>query len=326
MNPEKYLWVEKYRPKKIDEMVLLEEHMLDMKKYIDEREIPHLFLVGKPGSGKTALARVLYSSIITNDEDNVMKINGSSQKTRGVKFITDVIEPFLKSPPSGSDKIKIVFIDEFDNMTGDAYDSLRSIIENYSNDNRFLLTGNDQYKVPSAIQSRLRIYNFKQQPMEFVEKLILSILENEKIEFDLDDVKYIINSFYPDIRKTIDMIQSKVSKNKLIVNKKEDFNKQNYLILLIIEIINTIIDFKNKKTVNIKKINENVSMINTLLTEENLEFRSIYSSLFYNKNIPANAKIIINQFANEHNRCLVPEMNFSAMVFKIIEVINNYGK
>ena len=108
------LWTEKYRPKKINELILTDEYKNDFLNYISNREIPHLLFTGTPGGGKTTLALILCSEngVITNTADNVLILNGSSQEHRSIKYITSTIEPFLKIPPSGNDKIKIVFVDE----------------------------------------------------------------------------------------------------------------------------------------------------------------------------------------------------------------------
>jgi len=110
------LWVEKYRPKKLEELVLPENYRIDFQTCIQKKEIGNLLFSGSPGSGKTALMRIICSQegIIQNRDDNVLEINGSGKETRGISFVQDVIEPYLKIPPAGSDKYKVVCIDESD--------------------------------------------------------------------------------------------------------------------------------------------------------------------------------------------------------------------
>lgn len=142
------LLVSKYRPKKLEDLVLNEDDRIKFQEYIDNREIPHLLFIGPPGSGKSTISEILVSKngILSSPSDNLLTINGSSQQNRGIGFINSVVEPFLGIPPVGSDRIRIVYIDESDNMTSDAFDALRAIIEKYQKFSRFILTGNKDRK------------------------------------------------------------------------------------------------------------------------------------------------------------------------------------
>ena len=124
------LWVEKYRPKKIKDLVLPESYTTSFEIYIKNLEIPHLLLFGPPGSGKTCTAQIITSKegIINNKNDNLLEINGSSKECRGIGYVEEVIEPFLKTPPAKPDKYKIVFIDEADFLTDASFSSMRNIM------------------------------------------------------------------------------------------------------------------------------------------------------------------------------------------------------
>ena len=105
------LWIEKYRPTTLDDLVLPEQYKFDFKKMIEKVSIPNLLFSGPQGGGKTTLAKVLCSKngVLFNRKDNMLMANGSAKKTRSINFVDSVVEPFLKYPPSG-DKYKIVFI------------------------------------------------------------------------------------------------------------------------------------------------------------------------------------------------------------------------
>ena len=110
INITNSLWVERYRPKKLEKLVLPENYKKDFESGIQKNEIPHLLFSGPPGSGKTCIAQILTSKegIIQNKADNVLEVDGSAKETRGITFVQDVIEQYLKIPPANPDKYPII--------------------------------------------------------------------------------------------------------------------------------------------------------------------------------------------------------------------------
>ena len=316
------LWVEKYRPKTINDVVFSEGQTDDFKRYVATGEIPHLLLYGPPGGGKTTIALILASKfgVLKHSEDNLLELNGSSKSTRGISFVEDVIVPFLKLPPMGKDKHKIVFIDEADYLTDASFHSLRNSIERFSKVSRFIFTCNYVSKLPDAIQSRLQSYEFKQMPIEFILDHCKKILDLEKIKFTDKDIQYIINNLYPDVRKIINNLQRCSVTGTLKVNKDIVLTTEKLIIAEVIEIISHLMSKEPNKVG--KRINEILKLIN----EKDIEFRSLYSSLFFTKQIPPPVKIIINKYTNTHGDCLIPNMHFMAMLFEIIQALKDYGK
>jgi len=314
------LWIEKYRPKNLDDLVLPEKYKLDFKRAVERCSLPNLLFSGPPGGGKTTLALILCSKygVLFNKSDNMLMANGSAQKTRSIKFVEEVVEPYLKHPPAG-DKYKIVFIDEADNLSPDSYKSWRGIIEKYHKAyGRFIWTCNYPSKIPDPVQSRFTPYNFKQIPKEFLMKYCEDILINEKIKYEMKDIGFVVGQLYPDVRKIVNILQRCCWDGKLEVDQEAVVTSEKIIISHVIEIISLI---SQDKPNNIGKV---VNGIIEILANQDLEYRSIYTDLFFNEKIPAPAKIIINKYANEHQGCLIPHQHFMAMVFDVIKVLRDY--
>jgi len=323
MNLLNSLWVEKYRPLELDDVVLPDDYRFELQKGIERKEIGNLLFFGPAGGGKSTVARIICSpkGVIFNIRDNVLEINGSAKETRNINFTSEVIEPFLKTPPAGGDLYKIVFIEEFDQFTDAAFKALRGIIEKYQiNYGRFITTCNYISKIPDPIQSRFTLYKFKQISHEFILKYSEDILNKENIQYEKKDIQFIIDNLYPDVRKIVNVLQRCSLSGKLKVDKKIVTTNEKIVTGNIIEIISSIQINENHK------IGRLVNSIIEILNSHELEYRKLYYDLFFMKKIPVPAKLIINKYSNSHQNCLIPQMHFMGMIFEIVKTLQAYKK
>jgi DNA polymerase III delta prime subunit len=314
------MWVEKYRPLKLDDLVLSEKYQQEFRKIIETNNLPNLLFSGPPGGGKTTLARILCSSegVLSNSKDNLLAVNGSAKKTRGISFVDEVIEPFLKHPPV-KDKFKVIFIDEADKLTGDGYDSLRAIIEKYQVAyGRFIFTCNYISRIPTPVQSRFIPYTFSRISKDFVLDYCHKILGAESIEYRDRDINMVINNLYPDVRSIVNALQRNSLGGILQVDEQSIITIEKKIIAFIIQIIS----FLEKSQDN--KLGSPINSIIEVLAEQDIEYRNIYTELFFMEKMPAPAKVVVNKYTNSHQNSLVPHMHFIAMIFDIIKTLREY--
>lgn len=322
MNIINSIWVEKYRPQKLEDLILPNKYKENFKNIIENKSTNHLLFYGPPGGGKSSLARILTSKngLIKDKENNLLEFNGSSKSSRGIGFVDDVIEPFLQVPPSKEDKIKIVFIEEADKLSSDAFDSLRNIMDRYQISNsRFILVCNYISKIPEPIRSRCDEFSFKQISSDYIFTYAENILKSEEIIYNEQDIKYIIDLFFPDIRRIINALQRYSTTKKLVLEKDISLTNEKIVISNTIEIINCILN-NNKQNMG-KYISGIVEIVKD---DYNLDYENIYSSLFFNSKVFTMSKIYINDYSIKHLSCLIPSMNYMAMIFIIIKSLTEY--
>ncbi|MCK5015493.1 MAG: AAA family ATPase [Candidatus Peribacteraceae bacterium] len=308
---EKYLWVEKYRPQTVDDMILQDEYRQMFNKFINEKEIPHLLFHGPPGSGKTAMAKILIKSMV-KDKNDVLSFNGST--STGIDIVRDSIEDFLKTPTFGGSKIKVVFIDEFDYMSQNAQAALRNITETYHENGRFIFTCNYLYKVIDPLQSRCQSFEFKRLPKEYVVDFCKNILDKEGIKYEDLSISKITTTFFPDIRKIINTLQSRCEGGELIIKGSDLESKEKVFRSYISEMLMGVDTNKSQVVMN------SVANMQRFLANNDIDYASIYQDLFADEKIPIWGKVLINKYATEHIGAMTPAMNMMGMVYEMIQV------
>lgn len=223
------LWVEKYRPKTLEEFIITDNNKAIIESYKNKKEIPNLLFTGTPGLGKTSLAKIIVNSIL---ECQYLYINASDEN--GIDTIRNKVTSFAQTK-SIDGLIKVIILDETDGLSPDAQRALRNTMEEFAKITRFILTANYRYRVIPPLQSRCQSIDLT-PPLEGVVKRCVSVLKAEKIEIEQEQKAILldfIKSNYPDLRKCLNEIQKHSSTGKLIL---DNFKNNEVLELIFNEI------------------------------------------------------------------------------------------
>ena len=206
---DEFLWVEKYRPKTIEECILPESIKKTFLDFLDKGEVPNLLLAGPAGCGKTTVAKALCNQLGVD----VYVINGSDEG-RFLDTVRNNAKNFASTVSLSSEsKHKVIIIDEADNTTPDVQLLLRASIEEFSGNCRFIFTCNYKNKIIEPLHSRCAVIEFgikgkqKQEIATCFFKRLNSILEQERIETDKKVLAQLINKHFPDWRRVLNECQ-----------------------------------------------------------------------------------------------------------------------
>ena len=300
----KELWVEKYRPKTVDDYVFRDEHQKSqVKQWIKEGTIPHLLFSGNAGIGKTTLAKILFNELEINDLD-ILEINAS--RTNSVEDVRDKIVNFVQMIPFGP--FKVVLLDEADYLSPNAQAALRGVMEEYHTTSRFILTCNYPNRIIPALHSRCQGFHIERiDATEFTAR-VAQILIDEGITPDLDILDTYVKATYPDLRKCINMVQMNSVDGKLVEPQKSDTGDADYK-LEMVEL------FKKGEISKARKL------VCSQARPDEIEdiYKWLYDNidLFGDEEKQESAILIIKQGLVDHTLVADPEINLAATLIRL---------
>ena len=299
------LWVEKYRPTILDNYIG-NEHLKDkVSVYLESGDLPHLLLYGKAGTGKTTLAKLL----VKNIECDYMYINASDENN------VDTVRTKVKNFAStiGFKDMKIIILDECDYITPNAQAALRNLMETFSKHCRFILTCNYVERIIDPIQSRCQSFQIIPPSRGEVAKHTHDILISENVTHEMDDLKVLIDSGYPDIRRIINSSQRNVVNGKLKLDTSSIL--QNDYKLKLVKILKT----QNKKTA-FKDIRQ--LLADNKITDFSDLFRLLYDDVDdWGKGHVAECILILAKYELSDSQVVDKEINAMAMLIELLGVI-----
>ena len=300
----KELWVEKYRPNKVDGYVFRDTgQKKQILTWIKDGSIPHLLLSGSPGIGKTTLAKLLLHELEIPEYD-ILEMNASRE--RGISEVRDRITNFIQMMPFGP--FKVVLLDEADYLTPEAQAAMRGVMEEYSNTSRFILTCNHPNKIIPAIHSRCQQMHFASIDQTEFTARVATILVEENMEFDLDTLDTYVKVTYPDLRKCINFVQQNCQDNRLVGAKESDAGTADYRIQMV-------------ELFKARKISEARKLVCGQARPEEMDeiYRWLYDnvSLFGAEEIQDKAILIIKQGLVDHALVMDPEINLAATMIRL---------
>lgn len=305
-NDKETIWVEKYRPQFIEDVILSSEELDKFKQWKEQGQIPNIGIFSNtPGTGKTSISKAIINSL---DADSIF-INAS--KDNGIDMVRSRISSFVSSI-SFTGSPKIVILDECDGTTAEFQKAFRGFIEEYSQNARFILTGNYKNKIIEPLLNRLITFDFDQifhknskEIGNLIKNRLEFILDNENINYTPDDLKPLIKNYYPSVREMIMTLQGSVIKNDLKLDNAHTETNRIY-----IDLINSI---KSKDFIKCRVI---VRDINNPQAFYNFIYKNM-TNLFLEESLPR-VVILTHDFLTDNLNYRDPEISLAAYCATIL--------
>ena len=303
-----FLWVEKYRPKSIDECILPEDTKKVFKGFLEQEEIPNLLLSGSAGVGKTTIAKALCEEL---GADSYV-INGSDEG-RFLDTVRNQAKTFASTVSLTSEsRHKVIIVDEADNTTPDVQLLLRASIEEFQKNCRFIFTCNYKNKIIQPLHSRCSVIDFnikkdKQKLAAAFFNRVCEILTKESIKFEEKVVAEVVTKYFPDFRRTLNELQRYSATGVIdsgILSAGNEFS-----------IDKVVGHLRKKEFTNMKKwVAQNMD------NEPQVIMRKIYDNLysyFDPKSIPE-AVLIISEYQYKSSFVVDQEINMVAFMTELM--------
>ena len=302
IKQEHSLLVEKYRPTDLENFVGNEHIKKSIAQYLVQQDIQNFIFYGPAGCGKTTLAKL----IVNNLNCDHLYINASDE--RGIETIRDKVSGFAST--ASFKPLKVVILDEADFLTIQAQASLRNVIETFSRTTRFIMTCNYVERIIDPLQSRCQVLKIIPPSKKEVAVHLASVMATEGTTYEMEDLKTIVNQYYPDLRKCLNTIQLSTQNQKLVIDKSV-LVSSNYMTSILKELSNAKPKWREiRQTI----ANANVS-----------DFEELYRYLYDNANVYASGRegmvaIYINEYSYQSNFRIDKEINCMALIQKLIEL------
>ena len=314
--------IEKYRPKNLDDIIGNKNEIKFLKKFIDKNIIPNIIINGNPGTGKTSSILVFIKKYLGDDyENNCLELNASDD--RGIDSVRNKITIFSKKKIKNN-KLKIVLLDEADNMTNLAQYSLKRIIENFRDNTRFFFTCNSIENIIKSLQSECLIMNFGNIEINDIFNLVKKISKLEKMNISDESINSIIKikNIKNDIRNILNILETIIgnfNSKKRIENKDivEFLNRPSPdLILHILDkLINKELEIAMKIIIDIKNNGfNNFDILNSLNNE--------IINLKIDSKIKSDCITLISQHIEIYFRGFDSKLQLLTVIIKLFDIIN----
>ena len=304
-NREQFLWVERYRPRKLDDCILPDDQLKTFREFVATGEIPNMLLCGSAGVGKTTIARAICEELGCD----YIIINGSEES--GIDVLRTKIREFASSVSFGG-KTKVVILDEADYLNPNSTQpALRAFIEEFANNCRFIFTCNFKNRIIAPLHSRTAVIEFKLTKADrpkmagrFMKRLS-DILATENVTFDEKVVAEVLKKHFPDYRRVLNELQrysvSGTIDEGILVNIQEVNMKE------------LVASLKSK---DFKKMRNWV--VDNIDNDPNLIFRKIYDTILDEVKYPSQLVLLLADYQYKAAFAANPEINLVACLAEIM--------
>lgn len=308
-------WCEKYRPEKLDDMILQPSTKKIIRSIIDQGadHLPNMLFSGVPGTGKTTLAKVIGKEL-----GMLVKYINASEES-GVDTIREKVRAF-STVMAQDEKLKLVILDESDYLTGHAQAAFRGLCEEVYKSTRFIFTANHPEKITDAIKSRLKEVPFKPVGVGAIRKRIIHILTAEKVHVSQEQGKNmlkLIDKCYPDNRKIINHLQYFSTTGDLEIEFEELVTEDIYENLISLMKIKRFSEIRELCRNNKLDYNGLIRKVYDDILDDNGNFKD----MFKHESTKAQAIVLCADALYKSNVVVDVEVNFMAWVVEIMRAI-----